>query len=146
MSKSIYIRALHAEDLAAIVDIEDRTTGIARPEYWKERIELSESVRPHWASLIAELDNRVVGFLFGKRGELEFGLPGTIAWIEIIGVHPAYRHKGVARELVEQFTSSAGDHGIKNIFTLVSKDNKEMENFFAKVGFAEGKLVHFQKI
>jgi ribosomal protein S18 acetylase RimI-like enzyme len=145
MTKTIYIRNLRAEDVSAIVGIEDRTTGVSRLDYWKKRIELSEAIRPHWTSLVAELDNRVVGFVFGRAGEFEFGLPGTVAWIEIIGVDPAYRHRGVAAELIEQFTSSAGEHGIKTIFTLVSRGNTDIEQFFARQGYAQGEMLHFRK-
>ena len=145
MSKPVSIRNLREEDLSAIVDIEDRTTGVARRSYWEKRIEMSEAIRPHWASLVAEADNRVVGFVFGRTGEMEFGLPGTIAWIEIIGVDPAYRRQGIAAKLIEQFTSSAEDHGIQTIFTLVSKSNAEMEHFFTRHGFTQGQMLHFQK-
>jgi ribosomal protein S18 acetylase RimI-like enzyme len=145
MSKPVYIRNLREEDLPAIVSIEDRTTGISRKEYWKQRIEMSEAIRPHWTSLVAESDNRVVGFVLGRAGELEFGLPGTVAWIEIIGVDPAYRHLGVGRKLLEQFSSSAEDHGIETIFTLVAKSNSEMEQFFTRLGYSQGEMVHFQK-
>lgn len=145
MSKPVYIRNLRKDDLSAIVAVEDRATGVARRAYWEKRIELSEAIRPHWASLVAEVDNRVVGFVFGRAGELEFGVPGTVAWIEIIGVDPAYRRQGIAAKLIEQFTSSAEDHGIQTIFTLVDKSNAEMERFFSRLGFAEGKMVHFQK-
>lgn len=145
MSKPVSIRNLREEDLSAIVDIEDRTTGVARRSYWEKRIEMSEAIRPHWASLVAEADNRVVGFVFGRTGEMEFGLSGTIGWIEIIGVDPAYRRQGVAAKLIEQFTSSAEDHGIQTIFTLVSKSNTEMEHFFARLGFTQGQMLHFQK-
>ena len=145
MAKSIYIRNLRKEDLSAIVDIEDRATGVARRDYWEARIDISEAIRPHWASLVAEADNRVVGFVFGRAGELEFGLPGTIAWIEIIGVDPAYRRQGIAAKLIEEFTSSAEDHGIKKILTLVSKSSAEMEHFFTRLGFTQGQMIHFQK-
>jgi ribosomal protein S18 acetylase RimI-like enzyme len=145
MGKNIFIRNLRKNDLGSIVDIEDRVTGIARRDYWEKRIELSEAIRPHWASLVAEADNRVVGFVFGRAGELEFGLPGTVAWIEIIGVDPAYRRHGIARALLEQFTSSAEDHGIKTIFTLVNSEQPEMAQFFNRLGFAQGKMQHFQK-
>ena len=145
MAKNVYIRNLDKNDLNAIVAIEDRVTGIARRAYWEKRIEISEAIRPHWASLVAEVDNRVVGFLLGRAGELEFGLPGTVAWIEIIGVDPAYRKRGIARSLLEQFTSSAEDHGVKTIFTLVGRDQPEIKNFFNSLGFAQGEMVHFQK-
>src|SRR3990170_736070 len=145
MAKPIFIRNLRKEDLPAIVDIEDRTTGVARRAYWEARIEISEAIRPHWASLVAEVDNRVVGFILGRAGELEFGLPGTVGWIEIIGVDPAYRGQGIARRLVDRFSESAEDHGIRNIFTLVDHANSEMVGFFSRLGFVQGQMLHFQK-
>jgi ribosomal protein S18 acetylase RimI-like enzyme len=144
MAKTIFVRDLRDTDVNAITDIEDRTTGVHRNEYWTERISLSEAIRPHWSSLVAEVDNRVVGFVFGRAGELEFALPGTIAWIEIIGVDPIYRHLGVASELVKKFSESAADHGIKKIFTLVNKKNQDMEHFFTTLGFTQGEMLHFQ--
>ncbi|HJX09481.1 MAG TPA: GNAT family N-acetyltransferase [Candidatus Binatia bacterium] len=145
MKKEIYVRSLERRDLPSIVAIEERVTGVARPQYWEQRIEMSEAIRPHWTSLVAEFDNRFVGFLFGRAGELEFGLPGTIAWVETIGVDPAYRGRGIARELIEEFISSAEDHGIKTIFTLVSSGQTDMQSFFSRQGFAQGKMLHYQK-
>ena len=145
MSKTVHIRNLREDDLAAIVSIEDRTSGVSRREFWQKRIEMSEAIRPHWTSLVAEYDNRVAGFVFGRAGEMEFGLPGSVAWIEIIGVDPAYRHLGIGAALMESFGSSAEDHGIQTIFTLVAKGNAGMEGFFSKQGFSQGEMVHFQK-
>ena len=145
MKKDIYVRNLEKRDLRAIVSMEERQTGVARPDYWEKRIEISEAIRPHWASLVAELDNRVVGFVLGRAGEFEFGLPGTVAWIEIIGVDPAFRRQGIAQELVKQFAESAEDHGIKTIFTLVDSSKNEMQHFFSRLGFAHGKMLHYQK-
>ncbi|HEX6173668.1 MAG TPA: GNAT family N-acetyltransferase [Candidatus Binatia bacterium] len=145
MKKEIYVRNLEKRDLPAIVNLEERQTGIARPAYWEKRIEISEAIRPHWASLVAEIDNRVVGFVLGRAGEFEFGLPGTIAWIEIIGVDPAYRGQGIAQQLVGQFAESAEDHGIKTIFTLISNSQDDMQQFFSRLGFVHGKMLHYQK-
>ena len=145
MAKNIHIRGLEKSDLAAIVDMEERQTGVARPHYWEQRIEMSEAIRPHWASLVAEMDSRVVGFILGRAGELEFGLPGTVAWVEMIGVDPAHRRRGVAEELMEQFTASAEDHGIKTIFTLIDPNRSELQHFFSQLGFVHGKMVHYQK-
>lgn len=145
MSKDIYVRSMEKRDLAAIVDMEERQTGVARPHYWEKRIEMSEAIRPHWASLVAEIDNRVVGFILGRAGELEFGLPGTVAWIEMIGVDPAHRRRGVAQALVEKFAESAEDHGIRTIFTLVTSNQAEMQHFFSRLGFVHGRMLHYQK-
>jgi ribosomal protein S18 acetylase RimI-like enzyme len=145
MAKNIEIRGLDKRDLAAIVNMEDRETGVARPDYWEKRLEISEAVRPHWASLVAEYDNRVVGFVLGRAGEHEFGLPGTVAWVEMIGVDPAFRRRGIAEKLIEQFIASAEDHGIKTIFTLIDPNKSELQQFFSRLGFAHGKMVHYQK-
>ena len=145
MAKNIHIRGLDKRDLPAIVNMEERETGIARPEYWDKRLEISEAVRPHWASLVAEYDNRVVGFILGRAGEHEFGLPGTVAWVEMIGVDPAYRRRGIADELMEQFIASAEDHGIKTIFTLIDPNRSELQHFFSRLGFVHGKMIHYQK-
>jgi ribosomal protein S18 acetylase RimI-like enzyme len=145
MSKEITVRNMEKADLAAIVDMEERQTGVARPHYWEKRIDMSEAIRPHWASLVAEIDNRVVGFILGRAGELEFGLPGTVAWIEMIGVDPVFRRHGVAQELVQKFTESAEDHGIRTIFTLITSNQSEMQHFFSRQGFVHGKMLHYQK-
>jgi ribosomal protein S18 acetylase RimI-like enzyme len=145
MHKDVYVRNMEKGDLPAIVDMEEKQTGLARPHYWEKRIELSEAIRPHWASLVAEIDNRVVGFVLGRAGELEFGLPRTVAWIEMIGVDPAYRRRGVAQALVEKFAESAEDHGIRTIFTLITSNQTDMQQFFSRLGFVHGKMLHYQK-
>lgn len=145
MGKDVRIRNTRKEDLAAIVEIEDRATGVSRPEYWEKKLDMYEAIRPYWASIVAEVDNRVVGFLLGRTGELEFGLPEPVAWIETIGVDPVYRRQGIAARLVEHFNLSADEHQIFTVFTLVGKKNNDMEQFFSKVGFTQGEMVHFQK-
>lgn len=145
MQKSIHIRNLEKTDLSSIVNIEERLTGVARSGYWEKRIEISEAIRPHWASLIAEVNNQVVGFILGRAGELEFGLPSTVAWVEMIGIDPAFRGQGIARALIERFIESAEDHEIQTVFTLVNSSSKEMAEFFKRLGFVQGKMLHFQK-
>jgi hypothetical protein len=46
MKKEIYVRNLEKRDLPAIVSLEERQTGIARPAYRDKRIEISEPMRP----------------------------------------------------------------------------------------------------
>jgi hypothetical protein len=80
--------------------------------------------------LVAEIDNRIVGFVLGRAGEFEFGLPGTIAGIEIIGL-TRRRAQGIAQELVGQFAESPEDHGIKTIFTLSATARTTCSSFSA---------------
>ena len=144
--KAIKIRALRKDDLSAIVEIDEIIRGFARPDYWSGRFESAESSAP-WASLVAELDNRVVGFVFGWSGSWEFGVPGEIGWIDIIGVHPVYRQHGVGRALVNEFKRLAKEmRKVEKVFTLVDPEEVQTANFFAHIGFARGKLIHMESV
>ena len=79
MKKEISVRNLEKRDLTAIINLEERQTGVARPEYWEKRIEISEAIRPHWASLVAEIDNRVVGPAFKEVAKRYRGQTGAEA-------------------------------------------------------------------
>ena len=45
--------------------------------------------------------------------------------------------------MVEHFNLAADEHKIYTVFTLVSKNNNDMEQFFAKPRFAQGEMRHF---
>ncbi len=82
MNKQVYIRHLEKRDVPAIVDMEERQTRVARPDFWEKRIEISES---------------------------------------------------------------AEDHGITTTCTLITSNQTEMQQFFSRLGFIQGKMLHYQK-
>ncbi len=145
MSKTVSTRPLNKDDLSSIVDIDEKTSGTRKDAFWEGKIQIQESSRPPWASLVAVVDNEVVGFLFSHYEELEFGLPGSIAWIDIIGVDPGYRRLGVASKLMGHLTDAAEDVGIDRIFTLVADADPHMAEFFSAQGFSHGAMKHFRK-
>jgi GNAT superfamily N-acetyltransferase len=146
MSKQVTTRTLNSSDLNAVVDIDERTEGVERRSFWEGKVLIQEGSRPPWTSLVAECDGQVVGFLFCHYEELEFGLPGSTAWVDIMGVNPGYRRLGVAATMIEDFAASAAELGIDRIFTLVSTaDHPEVEKFFHSQGFTAGSMKHFRK-
>ena len=83
----VKIRALAYGDLDAIVAIDKAVLGKERPEYWSMKIDISEDRSP-LASLVAELDGTVVGFIMGDASGWEYGVPNTVGWIDTIGIQP----------------------------------------------------------
>ena len=81
LMEPVKIRALDYGDLDAIVEIDRLVLGKERPEYWNMKIELSENRSP-MASLVAELDGKVVGFILGDASGWEYGVPDTVGWKE----------------------------------------------------------------
>jgi len=138
------IRALAYGDLDDIVEIEKETFGKERPEYWSMKIELSENRSP-LASLVAELDGKVVGFILGDASGWEYGAPDTVVgWIDTIGVHPQYRRQGIAGILFKEMVANLKKVGVDTIYTFVNWKDWNLLHFFDKVGFQRGDMIHIE--
>lgn len=97
-------------------------------------------------SLVAELDQRIAGFLFGWTSESEFGIHGPTAWIDLIGVDPPYRGRGVGQALVERFVQSAQDlRAVDKVFTLIDLAQSDVREFFMKLGFKHGPMIQLER-
>jgi len=141
---SIHIRMLTQDDLSAVIEIDTRITGEERKDLWTKRFDAYQGgIRPPWACLVAEHRGHIVGFLFGWASGWEFGIPGEVGWIDIIGVDPVYRGKQVGRALVERFIENAQDRrNIDQVFTLVNPEDPVINGFFSSLGFKPGRMRH----
>jgi len=144
LMEQIKIRALAYGDLDAIVEIDKAVLGKIRPEYWSMKIELSENRSP-MASLVAELDGKVVGFILGDASGWEYGVPDTVGWIDTIGIHPQYRRKGIARVLFNEMVANLKKVGVVSIYTFLNWKDWDLLHFFDKMGFQKGDMIHIEK-
>lgn len=144
MATKLTIRPVEASDLDAIVGIDEKLTGQTRKDYWRTRLEIA-ALRPPWMSSVAETDGRIVGFLFGWVGESEFGIAGPTGWIDLIGVDPVYRARGIARALVDRFGRGGRElRAIRKIATLIDLGQSDVREFFVRLGFRHGPMVHLE--
>ncbi len=140
----IVVRPLEPTDLDAIVRIDEKLSGQTRKEYWQRRLELA-SLRPPWMSLVAETDGRLVGFVFGWVGESEFGIAEPTAWLDLIGVDPPYRGRGVGQALVGRFVTSGRElRAIKKVATLIDLAQADIREFFVRLGFHHGPMIQME--
>lgn len=142
--KRTKIRAIAYGDLDDIVEIEKEMLGKERPEYWSMKIELSENRSP-LASLVAELDGKVVGFILGDASGWEYGVPDTVVgWIDTIGVHPKYRRQGIAEILFTEMVTNLKKVGVDTMYTFVKWKDWDLLHFFDKMGFQRGDMIHIE--
>jgi predicted N-acetyltransferase YhbS len=141
--KNLRIRLLKNEDLEAIMRIDEKVLGEQRKDYWERRLALINAPSSQ-ISLVAEVDNRVVGFILGDFSGWEFGVPNTIGWIDTIGVDPDYQKKGLATSLAHDLISRLKGLGVKTIYTLVSWDDWDLLQFFHAMGFTRGDMINLE--
>jgi len=142
--RAISVRPLESSDLDALVAIDEKLSGQTRKDYWHTRLDVA-ALRPPWMSLAAEMDGRVVGFLFGWVGESEFGIAERTGWIDLIGVDPGYRGLGVGQTLVARFVQSGRElRAIGKIATLIDLGQADIREFFTRLGFHHGPMIQLE--
>ncbi|WP_270207828.1 GNAT family N-acetyltransferase [Streptococcus anginosus] len=69
-------------------------------------------------------------------GAILVGSDGRRAYIYHTAVHPNYRRRGIARQLVETVLTSLDDLKIHKVALVVFKRNTEGNQFWEKLGFS----------
>ncbi len=146
MSRSdVSVRAIEPSDLPALMQIDEKLSSQTRKEYWDRRLEMA-ALRPPWMSLVAETDGRIAGFLFGWVAESEFGMSQPTAWVDLIGVDPPYRGRGIAHALIDRFVRSAEQlRGIQKVATLIDLAQADVREFFLRQGFHHGPMIQMER-
>jgi len=159
VENKIKIRVLHEKDLDAVVKIDKKVLGKERREFWKRKISYSD-IYPRPA-LVAEMDNKVVGFIMGYVSGWEFGIPDTIGWIDTLGVDPDYQRRGIGKTLFQALINNfkhtgkeqAPDlkdneiseiEGVNVVYTLVNWNDWDLIQFYDNMGFKKGEMLNLK--
>ncbi len=141
VSKGITIRMLGMDDLDDILSIEKRIEKAQNSES-KERMEyLKETAVYHlqhgepMMNLGAEIDEKLVGFIFAEIRLWEFGRGERTGWIKVLGVDPEYQRRGVGHKLGETLFSHFKKKNIKKVRTLVDWYDGNLISYFKSLGF-----------
>ncbi|MDH5404897.1 MAG: GNAT family N-acetyltransferase, partial [Candidatus Heimdallarchaeota archaeon] len=91
------IRKLELEDIPQIMEIYEKITDTKSPDTdeLEARMDFGESL----LCLGAEIDNTLIGFIFGNIRRGEFGEEKPVGWIGLIGVDPKFQNEKIGRKL-----------------------------------------------
>ncbi len=111
-------------DLDAVMLIERRSFGAP----WEESTFRGLMRRPSATLMVAELDERIVGFavLWFAADEGELG---------DLAVHPDLRELGIGAELVRWCVQEARDRGTRHLFLEVREGNPSARRLYERAGF-----------
>ena len=136
---------MRRDDLNAVAAIDALVSKQDRRQYYERKIDAVIN-NPHNinTSLVAEVDGRVVGFIMGDVYFGEFGIPGTSATIDSIGVAPAFQNCGIAHDLMDQFLINMNGVGVRTLYTLVNWDDAKLKKFFARYKLLPSRRVNLE--
>ncbi len=145
MGVNVVVRVFRPQDIDAIVAIDERITGAPRPEYYRHKVEVAglQDAQIN-ASLVAEVDGKVAGFLMGTIFFGEFCIPESSALVDTLGVDPAYQDRGVGGALFDQFRANMKAAGVERIYSLVDWKDFGLLKFFGNMGFVPSRRVSLE--
>ncbi len=138
-------RSLSEGDLAAIMKIDGKIMGYSRSSYFERKMDeiLNESgIR---VSLVAELDEHVVGFVMARVDFGEFGKTEPSAIIDTLGVDPGYSSKNVGSALLSQLMANLTVLRADTVRTEVGAKQLALAGFLQNNGFEPAQSLSFTK-
>ena len=148
MNKStIKIRLMKADDFAAVVRIDKKVLKTSRQEYYRLKFEeLVQSTDRLPTSLVAEEeDGTVVGFVMGEIYIGEYGISKEKATLDTIGVDPDCQHKGIGKQLIDEFMDHLRTLDVQKINTLVDWNDSKLIHFFSANQFSPSKTINLER-
>lgn len=159
LERKIKIRVLTENDLDAVVEIDKKVLGKERREFWRRKIAYTD-IYPRPA-LVAEIENKVVGFIMGYVSGWEFGIPDNIGWIDTLGVDPQHQRQGIGttlfNALIKNFKHTGREkipnieesnkskiEGVNDVYTLVNWNDWDLVQFYNKMGFKKGDMLNLK--
>jgi ribosomal protein S18 acetylase RimI-like enzyme len=136
---------MKTEDFDAVVGIDEKVLNASRPQYYEMKFEkqfISKDYLP--TSLVAEKDGKVVGFVMGELFIGEYGISQQ-ATLDTIGVDPAYRHKGIGEQLINEFIDHLKRLGVQKISTLVDSKDSKLTRFFSSNRFSPSRTINLER-
>ena len=146
-ASTIKIRLMQADDFDAVVGIDEKVLKASRPEYYKLKFEkLFQSKDYLLSSLVAEeKDGAVVGFVMGEIYIGEYGISKEKATLDTIGVDPDCQHKGIGKQLIDEFMDHLRTLGVQKINTLVDWNDSKLIHFFSANQFSPSKTINLER-
>ena len=142
------IRGAKRRDLAQIVDIDARITGLRKPGYWAGILrrygEGERSKRAGRFFLVCHEANSVEGYVVGEIRDWEFGSP-PCGWVFGIGVRPDTRLRRIGTQLLDAICAEFRRRRVGKVRTLLARDNPLVLAFFRSQGMAAAPFISLER-
>lgn len=141
---SIVIRDVNADDLDAIIRIDEQSSGIEKMLYWHDAYAEYQRHLESRFFLVAERDREVLGFIMGEIRAWEFGSE-PCGWVFAIGVKRDSVLSGIGSNLLDELCACFRRKGVGKLRTMTAKQEHELLSFFRSQGMMAGPYLQLEK-
>jgi ribosomal protein S18 acetylase RimI-like enzyme len=153
--KELKIRPMERSDIDAMLAIyskirEEKIPGVKRSRLSYrgamtfDEVALTNPGGPLDLSCVAEVDGKVVGFVWGRLAFV--GIPvDEVGIINMIIVDPDYQKQGIAAKLVDALVKRGQARGVKTVRAVIDERHWELQNYFQKLGFRRSELTIYTR-
>jgi len=149
-TQTMAVRRVRAGDIADVIALDERVTGLAKPDYWHDVFaRYGERRLDERFFLVAEpaaANGRpaILGFIIGEVRAWEFG-SAPCGWVFALSVEPRARLHGIGRALFEAIAAAFRKAGVGQMRTMVARDNRLHLMFFRSEGMMAGPYMQLEK-
>lgn len=144
------VRRVQATDIARVIALDERVTGLAKPDYWHDVFErygkrrLGERMFLVAERCGAEALPPILGFVLGEVRAWEFG-SAPCGWVVALSVEPRARQHGTGQALLDALSIEFKNAGVSKMRTMVARDNQLHLLFFRGEGMMAGPYIQLEK-
>lgn len=131
----LQLRSLHRDDLDRVSGIESRITGHSRKGFLEKRFTAAAESPDGFIACAALREGRLAGYAIARIQEGEFGAPGPVAALDVVGIDPEAQGKGIGKALMAELERRMKARGIETLRTQVDWGIPAMIRFFSSTGF-----------
>jgi ribosomal protein S18 acetylase RimI-like enzyme len=147
--QTIAIRRAEKADLAQVVALDEKVTGIGKSDYIFDLFERYQTRRPderffYVAENTSLSPKKIVGFVIGEIRAWEFGSE-PCGWVFAISVDHDLRESGTGAALLDRLSGSFQDAGVNRLRTMISRNNHLLMSFFRSRGLMAGPYIQLEK-
>lgn len=138
------IRGARRRDLAQVIEIDARITGLRKPAYWAGILRRYGGNDPRRFFLVCIEKTQIQGYVVGEIRDWEFGSP-PCGWVFGIGVRPEARLRRAGTELLEAICAAFRRRGVEKVRTLLARDDTLVLAFFRSQGMTAAPFIALER-
>ena len=128
-------RLITDRDLESVVALDQQITGRSRRGFFEKRLAASKRTPEAFVWLATGVEPNLTGFVSARILDGEFGGKAPVAVLDVLGIAPAARGKGVAHTLMVALEAELRQRGVGEIQTQVDWQEHDLVQFFGAAGF-----------